>query len=155
MIGLTLSGAPGIEACDISKLDEVEALAGRVGGFDAIVHCAASGRGAGDRAGRYRAVYLEGSQNLLTVFPSAHLLFTSSTSVYAQTDGDLVDECSPAEPSAETGKILRESEELALGGGGTVVRLAGIYGPGRSFLLKRFLEGRGQDRWPLDQPDPP
>lgn len=147
-IGLTLSGAGGTAACDLSDLAAVESLAGRVGGVDAIVHCAASGRG-GDRASRYRSVYLEGCRNLLTVFPSATLVFTSSTSVYAQTDGSIVDETSPAAPGAETGKILRAAEDLALGSGGKVARLAGIYGPGRSFLLKRFLDGEAQidGRW--------
>jgi nucleoside-diphosphate-sugar epimerase len=147
-VGLTLSGAGGTEACDISDISAVESLACRTGGVDAIVHCAASGRG-GDRIGRYRSVYLEGCRNLLTVFPSATLVFTSSTSVYGQTDGDIVDETSAASPSAETGKILRAAEELAFESGGKVARLAGIYGPGRSFLLKRFLDGEAQidGRW--------
>jgi len=34
-----------------------------------------------------------------------------------------------------------EVEKLVLDKGGTVVRLAGIYGPGRSALLTRFLNG--------------
>ncbi len=69
-------------------------------------------------------------------------VYTGSTSVYAQTDGAWVDESSPAEPDRETGRILRETEGVVLAAsGGTVARLAGIYGPGRSALLKKFLAG--------------
>jgi nucleoside-diphosphate-sugar epimerase len=53
----------------------------------------------------------------------------------------VVTEESPAEPERETGRILRETEEIVLAGGGTVARLAGIYGPGRSVLLRKFFNG--------------
>ena len=59
----------------------------------------------------------------------AALAFTSSTSVYAQGDGEWVTEESPAEPDRETGRVLRATEEFVLAGGGIVARLAGIYGP--------------------------
>jgi nucleoside-diphosphate-sugar epimerase len=36
---------------------------------------------------------------------------------------------------------LREAEELVLSHNGMVARVAGIYGPGRSFLLRKFLAG--------------
>jgi nucleoside-diphosphate-sugar epimerase len=78
---------------------------------------------------------------LLDAFPSVPLIFTSSTSVYAQIDGSEVTEESPAEPDRETGKILRETEDLVLAHGGLVARLSGIYGPGRSVILKKFLSG--------------
>ena len=46
-------------------------------------------------------------------------------------------------------RVLREAEQLVLANGGSVARLAGIYGPGRSYLLKKFLEGEAQidGRW--------
>jgi nucleoside-diphosphate-sugar epimerase len=74
------------------------------------------------------------------------LLFTSSTSVYAQIDGSVVNECSPAEPRHPKGEILRDTENLISDRGGIVVRLGGIHGPGRSFFLTRFLEGAVGDR---------
>lgn len=123
-------------ACDISSPKEVAALEELAPDF--IVHCAASGRGGPDV---YRAVYFEGCRNLLQTFPNTPLLFTSSTSVYAQTDGSEVTEGSPAEPDRETGKILRETEELVLSHGGIITRLSGIYGPHRSVILKKFLAG--------------
>jgi nucleoside-diphosphate-sugar epimerase len=48
---------------------------------------------------------------------------------------------SAAEPDRETGRILREAEDAVLAAGGIVARLAGVYGPGRSVLLKKFLSG--------------
>ena len=108
------------------------------GDFDVVIHCVSS-RG-GDEE-EYRRIYFEGAQNLLRAFPAATLLFTSSTSVYAQVDGSVVDETSPAEPRHAKGRILRETEDLVLGAGGIVLRLGGIHGPGRSFFLTRFLEG--------------
>lgn len=121
--------------CDLTSPAEVAAL--RLAP-DFIIHCASSGRGGAEA---YRSVYLGGCRHLLERFPRVPLLFTSSTSVYAQTDGSVVTEESPAEPERETGKVLRETEDLVLSQGGIVVRLAGLYGPGRSVLLKRFLAG--------------
>ena len=122
-------------AVDISNLDQVRAAAGD---FDVVVH-SASTRGGGPDA--YRCVYLNGLGNLLECFPSSNALFVSSTSVYAQNTGEWVTEESAAEPQTETGKILREAEDLTLAKNGTVIRLGGIYGPGRSALLKKFLSG--------------
>lgn len=61
------------------------------------------------------------------------LLFTSSTSVYAQNTGEWVTEESLAKPDRETGRILRETEELVLAHRGCIARLAGIYGPARLY----------------------
>jgi nucleoside-diphosphate-sugar epimerase len=74
------------------------------------------------------------------MFPESRLLFTSSTSVYAQRDGSWVTEESETKPTGETSQILLETEGLVLANGGIVARLAGIYGPGRSVLLTRLLE---------------
>jgi nucleoside-diphosphate-sugar epimerase len=106
------------------------------GVFDAIIHCASSGGGDVDA---YRQVYLNGARHLLDRFGGSRMLFTSSTSVYAQRDGSWVTEESETKPAQETGRILLETEELVLGHGGIVARLAGIYGPGRSALLTKFL----------------
>ncbi|HEV2046425.1 MAG TPA: NAD-dependent epimerase/dehydratase family protein [Chthoniobacterales bacterium] len=133
-------------AVDISTAGKVSA---RAGDFDAVIHCASTRGGDVDL---YRQVYLNGARNLLGWFPESVMLFTSSTSVYAQTDGEWATEESAAEPKHETGKILREAEQLVINQGGMAVRLAGIYGPGRSYLLKRFLSGEAiidsrQDRF--------
>ena len=135
-----LKGEPfSTAACDISDADAVRAIAAQHGGSpDAVIHCASSGRGGADA---YRRVYLGGARNLLDALAPLRLIFTSSTSVYAQADGAVVTEASAAEPPRETGHILRETENLVLSRGGIVVRLAGIYGPGRSVLLRKFFSG--------------
>jgi nucleoside-diphosphate-sugar epimerase len=132
-----LSDRPyAVRAVDVADRD---AVSGSPGGFDVVIQCVSS-RG-GDEE-EYRRLYFEGAKNLLRAFPDAALLFTSSTSVYPQTDGSVVDENSPAEPPHEKGRILRETEELVRAAGGIVARLGGIHGPHRSFFLTRLLEGR-------------
>jgi nucleoside-diphosphate-sugar epimerase len=125
-----------VRAVDIADRDQVYSAAANK--FDRIIHCASS---AGGDASEYRRVYLDGARNLLDVFAGTPLLFTSSTSVYAQRDGSWVTERDLAEPIHESGRILRETEELILDRRGVVARLAGIYGPGRSFLLQQLLAG--------------
>jgi len=120
---------------DISNRDQV---AERPGTFDAVVHCASS-RGGGLES--YRQIYLNGMRNLLDRFGETKMLFTSSTSVYAQRDGSWVTEESETKPARETGRVLLETEKVMLDRGGTVARLSGIYGPGRSALLSKFLAG--------------
>jgi nucleoside-diphosphate-sugar epimerase len=131
-----LSAKPyAIRAVDISSAAAVAAARRE---FDVVLQCASSG---GGDAEKYREVYLEGARNLRQTFPAATLLFTSSTSVYAQKQGALVDETSAADPAHEKGRILREAEAVVLTDLGIVARLGGIYGPGRSFLLRKFLAG--------------
>ena len=122
-------------ACDLADREALASL----GAFDAVVDCVSSSRGGADD---YRRVYLEGARDLREAFPAARLIFCSSTSVYAQEDGATVTEASPAEPSRETGQILRAAEALVLAAEGTVARLGGIYGPERWALREKFLEGR-------------
>jgi mutator protein MutT len=134
-----LSGEPfPVVACDISDPAAVETALGAAHGLDLVLHCASSGKGGADA---YRQVYLRGVQVLGGVLAPRQLLYTSSTSVYAQVEGGWVTEESPAEPPRETGRILRETEDWVLAQGGTVARLAGIYGPGRSVLLRKFFTG--------------
>jgi nucleoside-diphosphate-sugar epimerase len=124
-------------AMDITDHTSLRDLRSR--SFDVVIHCASSGRG---DAADYAAVFFAGTQNLMAGLEYRRLVFTSSTSVYAQTDGSWVDETSPANPMRETGRILRRTEELVLAAGGTVARLAGLYGPERCAPLQKLLEGR-------------
>lgn len=110
-----------------------------------FVFYTASADGSNDEA--YRKTYVDGPRNLLEVLSSRgddlrRFLFTSSTGVYAQSDGEWVDEESPTEPETFSGRRLVEGERAVLGGPfpATVVRLAGIYGPGRTRSIERGLE---------------
>ena len=124
-----------IRTVDISRRGEVAKHAGL---FDAVIHCASSRGGDPER---YRQIYLSGARHLVERFRGAKILFTSSTSVYAQRDGSFVTEQSDTKPVRETSQILLEVEKLILETGGIVARLAGIYGPQRSALLSKFLNG--------------
>ena len=126
-------------ACDITQPGDLK----RVGGeFDVVINTVSSSKGGVEE---YRSVYLEGTRNLLAHLEFGNYIWTSSTSVYAQTDGSVVTEESHAEPSSPTGRVLRETEELVLAKGhGTVLRLAGIYGPDRGHLFQQYLRGEAR-----------
>lgn len=126
-----------VVACDITDPAALEAR-GELRGAETVIHCASSGRGGVEQ---YRAVYLGGARALAEVLAPRTLVFTSSTSVYAQIDGAWVTESSAAEPDRETGQVLRATEDFVVAQGGIVARLAGIYGPGRSVLLRKFFAG--------------
>ena len=113
--------------------------------FDWVVNCVTAG---GD-SDNYRQVYLQGTRNLiewLAPNPPKKFVYTSSTSVYGQTDGSQVKESSPTEPVAETAKILVETEKLLLAAvaerkfPAVILRVAGIYGPDRGHWFKQFLK---------------
>jgi nucleoside-diphosphate-sugar epimerase len=135
-------------------LTRPSSLAQLPGPFDWVVNTVSSSRG---DAEDYRAVYLEGMRTLATWLRGASpkkFVYTSSTGVYGQEDGSWVDETSPTRPATETGRILLETESIALEAAreqrlpAVILRLAGIYGPGRGYWLRRFLEG---DPLPADQ----
>lgn len=97
----------------------------------------------------YEAAYPQGLKAILREFAGRdrtpqRLFFVSSTSVYAQHEGEEVDEASPTEPSGFSGSLMREAEQILLEHElpGTVVRFSGIYGPGRDRLIRQVGEGR-------------
>ncbi|MEC5149502.1 NAD-dependent epimerase/dehydratase family protein [Cryobacterium sp. GrIS_2_6] len=103
---------------------------------------------AGPTADAYRTAYVDGLRNLLDALDAAgvepsRFLLVSSTAVYGVDDGSWIDEGSPAVPSSETGAVLLEAEDLLRGRlpGATVLRLAGIYGPGRERLIGQVRAG--------------
>lgn len=119
--------------------------------WDLIFFCLAT-RGGDVTA--YRKIHRQALSNLLkhAMSDKTKLIYCSSTSVYGNVDGSEVDEDSCAEPLVETSKILLEAEADVIATNGTVARLAGIYGPGRGFLFKKFMKGeatleQGGQRW--------
>jgi nucleoside-diphosphate-sugar epimerase len=96
----------------------------------------------------YRRTYLEGLQRVLdglvaVAASPARVLFVSSTAVYGVEDGSWVDETTPTDPRTPTGRVLVEAERALASGPfpGTSLRLAGIYGPGRTRLLEQVRRG--------------
>ena len=108
--------------------------------FDALVFCA--GPRATDETS-YRATYLAGLAHALDAFPAARVVFTSSTAVYAQSGGEWVDESSPTEPRHFSGLTLLEAERSLWQRrpDAVVLRLGGIYGPGRASLVDAVRRG--------------
>ncbi|AWY41929.1 NAD-dependent epimerase/dehydratase family protein [Pseudomonas putida] len=116
-----------------------------IGAVDYLVYCAAATNH--DEAG-YRAAYVEGLQHVLEWLDDygqapSRLLFVSSSSVYGQQEGEWVDEASPAVATGFSGRLMLEAEQIALGSGipASILRLTGIYGPGRERLLTQVREG--------------
>jgi nucleoside-diphosphate-sugar epimerase len=100
----------------------------------------------------YRAAYVDGLANVLAALERdgvtpQRVLFVSSTAVYGDAGGGWVDERTTTAPGGFSGRILREAEDLLLSrlrGTGSVpivLRLGGIYGPGRTRLIDQVRSG--------------
>lgn len=97
----------------------------------------------------YREAYPGGLAAVLAEFAGRkhspqRVFFVSSTSVYAQQDGEAVDETSPTQPHGFSGILMHEAEQTLISHAlpGSVVRFSGIYGPGRDRLIRQVGEGR-------------
>lgn len=87
------------------------------------------------------AVHVDGLRRLLDAVaacPGSHprprVILCSSTGVWGDEGGAVVDESTPPSPSRESGRVLVEAESLLAAhpaGPGTALRFAGLYGPGR------------------------
>jgi nucleoside-diphosphate-sugar epimerase len=92
----------------------------------------------------YRRVFVDGLARMLDAHPDARFVLASSSAVYGDHGGDWVDEDTPPEPPGFNGRVLLEAEALVQGQGGSSVRLAGLYGPGRLQLVERLRAGQAQ-----------
>jgi nucleoside-diphosphate-sugar epimerase len=138
--------AAGFEAVQADVTDD-ESLSA-VPNIDWLVFAASSG---GRGAEAAREVYVDGLTTAIDHFwardsAPERLVYTSSTGVYGDHDGEWVDETTPLDPQTEKTRVLAEAERVArerpteYGGHGTVARFAGLYGPDR-YRLSRYLEG--------------
>lgn len=95
----------------------------------------------------YRATYVDGLRNVLDgVDASAaepRIVVVSSTAVYDVDDGSEVTEDTPVRGSTPTAAVLVEAEELLRrrAPGATLLRLSGVYGPGRERLVDQVRSG--------------
>jgi nucleoside-diphosphate-sugar epimerase len=133
---------PGVAAirADLTDVDSLRALPPRL---ESVFYLASAGA-TDDRA--YRSAYVDGLRYLLAALdghPVRRFVFASSTGVYAQTNGEWVDEDSTAAPLHFSGRRLLEGERLLRTSRlpSTIVRFTGIYGPGRARLVARVRSG--------------
>lgn len=112
----------------------------------ALVFCAAPDQ---REETAYHALYVDGLSRLLAACEAPRVIFVSSTAVYGEHRGEWVDELTPARPVAFNGRVLRQAERLLEGrAGATCLRLSGLYGPGRTSLIRRAITGDpGTRRW--------
>lgn len=114
---------------------------------DFAVNCVSSGGGGTEG---YRHSYLQGTESIIA-WAKAHggvgtFLYTSSTSVYPQGDGAVVDETMPTHAATDRAQVLIDTESRIRSASDAwgrcfILRLAGIYGPGRHQLLEHVRGG--------------
>jgi len=105
----------------------------------------------------YRAIFLDGVQHLVNALDQAscqrpagsapflqRFMFVSSSAVYGEHADQWVDELTPTDPQGFNGRILVEAEQWLTSQPfeSVVLRLSGIYGPGRDQLLDRIRQGQ-------------
>lgn len=126
-------------------------------GITQLVYLPAPGRSglaAPDEAA-YRGLFVDGLRHLLAALDVASLrrvLFVSSSAVYGEHAGAWVDEGTSEAPLGFNGTVLLEAERRLARQplSSVVLRLAGLYGPGRVQLIERLRAG--QVRVPRDMP---
>jgi nucleoside-diphosphate-sugar epimerase len=112
---------------------------------DALVFCAAPDR---REEAAYRALFVDGLQRVLDAVQASRIVLVSSTAVYGEDAGEWIDEATPPRPAAFNGRVLLEAEARVHAAGGSALRLSGLYGRGRTMLLRRAREGvPGRRHW--------
>jgi nucleoside-diphosphate-sugar epimerase len=134
----------------LADITQPAALAKLPPAFDYVVNTVSSTKGGVEA---YQQVYLQGTRNLiawLETAPPKRFVYTSSTSVYGQTDGSAVKESSAVEPASATSQILVQTEKLLLDAArqknfpAVILRVGGIYGPGRGHLFLQYLKNEAK-----------
>jgi nucleoside-diphosphate-sugar epimerase len=123
---------------------------------DAVVACLAPG---GRGAETYERTYVDAVRTLLDAYSRCGrraFVYIGSTGVFGQSDGSEVCERTPVLPASDTAQVLVRAERQVLARARSypacVVRLSGLYGPGRFGVIDRVREGRlalgrGDETW--------
>jgi nucleoside-diphosphate-sugar epimerase len=107
-----------------------------------VVSIAPTGSQEADAA-TYETTYISTAQNLVKVLSQApnvtQVIYLSSCSVYGDRQGEWVDEASQIAPIEQRSQVIYESEKIILQAANEqqkvcVLRLGGIYGPGRELV---------------------
>lgn len=131
-------------AADLTSPDLADALES-VGPFDQVVYAASTDTGTPEG---YRRAYVEGLENLVAALqrgdhPVSRFIFVSSSGVYGDHGGEEVDESTPTNPESFRGSVMVDAENVAIKAPwpSAVLRLGGIYGPGRTWMPDRVRAG--------------
>ncbi len=120
-----------------------------------IIYCVSAG-GATDE--KYQAAYVAGLKNILATQANSqalqHIFFVSSTRVYGQNNAAILDENTSAIPTGFGGERLLEAENVlknmqlkSKSWKSTSMRLSGIYGQGRLYLVNM---AKDIAKWPQE-----
>ncbi|HEY9872909.1 MAG TPA: SDR family oxidoreductase [Candidatus Obscuribacterales bacterium] len=158
----------------VMKGDDETALKAVIQNQDAVILCVAPIGDRQVDANVYSETYLPTAKNLVAALQQAptvkQLIYTNSYSVYGNTNGAWVDEDTPVAPVNKRGEVLCETEQILLEGAKhsrhqpgmksqildenaspvqdlrvCILRLGGIYGPGRE-LVEMFSRFAGTTR---------
>lgn len=133
----------GVElvAADAGNQQDLQQLLQRQ--FDAIVMTLTPARGTSDPYHQGYVLPCRLLQHLLREQPAPRLLYISSTGVYGQRNGEWITEQSPTEPGDHGGQMLLQAEQTIASSNAqvSILRCSGIYGPGRSMLLRGIQSG--------------
>lgn len=132
------------DVTDISTLEVLSMLRA-----DIVIYCVAA-TAANDE--NYYQHYVLGLKNILVTQRAntqlKHVFFVSSTRVYGHSNSEWLSDHSQVKPMDFGGQRLYEAEQLLsnLSCGTTALRLSGIYGQGRHYLLNM---AQNLTRWPV------
>ncbi|MBF4990396.1 NAD(P)H-binding protein [Methylophilus sp. QUAN] len=136
---------PGAQALTLDVVRGVGVSALAAVPADILLYCLAPVEGQS-----YQQTYVEGLRHVLanvSMDSLKHVFFISSTGIYGEHHGEWIDDDTPAIPADAEGQVMLDAERLldGLTCGHTALRVSGIYGPQRLYLL-RLLQN--QERWP-------
>lgn len=147
-------------AADLKAPTSLRVLQDLADSIDQVVYCVTPDQ---RNPEQYRATYLTGLQNLSQILGNEadpllnktvkrRWVFVSSTAVYGESLGAIVNENTPTLPANFNGQVLLEAEQFLLTHHphSIVLRLSGIYGPGRNQIVQRILAGAATA--PIDPP---
>ncbi len=124
------------DAVILARGDDEDAVRKALNSIEEVVIAVAPSKGSS-----YGKTYLDTAKTFSTILAQndsvKHLVYLSSTSVYGDRNGEWVSEETDLDPKSENSKTLCDTEALYLQQSSskllvTVLRLGGIYGPGRS-----------------------
>ena len=137
---------------DVTKPETLTMLAQAQAKY--LIYCVAANEQSDEN---YQQIYVKGLKNTLDAVAKVtqlqHVFFVSSTRMYGQLTDDLLSEDDVAQPKDFGGMRLLEAEQVLHQAAidskqwkSTVLRLTGIYGPGRTRMLDM---AQNLNKWPV------